>query len=266
VNVAQAGPEEQIVWEDHLDELRELLQASEKANPTKAPLSAEFPIRSSEDVAWYQSWMGLGEDTPMSSIPPRVAVSGVLRPLGIPSKTKVHVTSANVGVLLDALLPETHQKIERKSLALGGPVKLVIAQSNSTIVPPTQLGDGVQAVGRRDWTKLSLADVQAAADRNDAAAQFELYRRSSLGDNGATSKLDLLLKAASSKYPPAVLEFRLAMQYKMMYDKGIEKRKEALRGYNIAPTTSNTSRHSSNMAFSSNAESPTFCGKMRLRA
>ncbi|CAI5492421.1 unnamed protein product [Closterium sp. Naga37s-1] len=110
--VVMAVGDEIILWDDGLEDVRELFLAEKAAD--EQPLGSAVRIDSMNDYSWFVSWNGTSA---VDNIPSEVSVKKLLHSIGAPTARLAGLRARDKGLLMGVTVPDVRIEAEKRVLA-----------------------------------------------------------------------------------------------------------------------------------------------------
>ncbi|CAI5528756.1 unnamed protein product [Closterium sp. Naga37s-1] len=110
--VVMAVGDEIILWDDGLEDVRELFLAEKAAD--EQPLGSAVRIDSMNDYSWFVSWNGTSA---VDNIPSEVSVKKLLHSIGAPTARLAGLRAKDKGLLMGVTVPDVRIEAEKRVLA-----------------------------------------------------------------------------------------------------------------------------------------------------
>ncbi|CAI7924216.1 unnamed protein product [Closterium sp. NIES-54] len=109
--VVMAVGDEIILWDDGLEDVRELFLAEKAAD--EQPLGSAVRIDSMNDYSWFVSWNGTSA---VDNIPSEVSVKKLLHSIGAPTARLAGLRARDKGLLMGVTVPDVRIEAEKRVL------------------------------------------------------------------------------------------------------------------------------------------------------
>ncbi|GJP39951.1 hypothetical protein CLOM_g24266 [Closterium sp. NIES-68] len=109
--VVMAVGDEIILWDDGLEDVRELFLAEKDAD--EQPLGSAVRIDSMNDYSWFVSWNGTSA---VDNIPSEVSVKKLLHSIGAPTARLTGLRARDKGLLMGVTVPDVRVEAEKRVL------------------------------------------------------------------------------------------------------------------------------------------------------